>query len=73
MFLGPSLFSDSVDFSYSGGSFFVFEHSVSMSGSFFVFFSGIFHASSTVLFLFLVLFFLAGLLCILRMHALIPV
>ena len=39
-------------------------------GSFFLFFSGIFHASSTVLFFFLVLFFLAGLYCLPRMHAL---
>ena len=55
--LFPFLFSDSVDFSYSEGSFFLF-------------FSRIFHASSTVLFFFLVLFFLAGLHCLLRMHAL---
>ena len=52
------LFSDSVDFSYSKGSFFLF-------------FSGIFHASSTLLFSpFLILFYLAGLHCLLRMHAL---
>ena len=50
-----SPFSDSVDFSYSEGSFFKF-------------FSGIFHAYSTVLFFFLVLFFLAGLHCLLRLH-----
>ena len=56
LFLGLSLFSDSVDFSYSEGSFVLF-------------FSGIFHASSTVLFFFLVLFFLAALRCLLRMHA----
>ena len=31
---------------------------------------GIFHASSTVVFFFLVLFFLAGLHCLLRIHAL---
>jgi len=58
LFSGLSLFlsfySDCVDFSYSEGSFFLF-------------FSGIFHASSTVLFFFQVLFFLAGLL---RMHTL---
>ena len=52
-----SLFSDSVDFSYYGGSFLLFS-------------SGIFHASSTVPFFFLVLFFLAGLHCLLRMLAL---
>ena len=57
MVLGLSVFSDSVYFSYSEGSFVLF-------------FSGIFHASSTVLFFFLVLFFLAGLHCLLRMHAL---
>ena len=56
LFLELSVFSDSVDFSYSGGSFLLF-------------FSGIFHATSTVLFFFLVLFFLAGLPCPLRMHA----
>ena len=56
LFLELSVFSDSVDFSYSEGSFFLF-------------FSGIFHASSTVLFFFLVLFFLAGLHCLLRMQA----
>ena len=56
-FLGLSLFSDCVDLSCSEGSFFLF-------------FSGIFHASSTVLLFFLVLFFLAGLHCLLRMHAL---
>ena len=56
LFLGLSLFSDSVDFSYSKGSLFLF-------------FSEIFHASSTVLFFFLVLFYLAGLHCLLRMHA----
>ena len=43
-----------VDFSYSEG----------------LFFSGIFHASCIVLFFFLVLSFLAGLHCLLRMHAL---
>ena len=52
-----SLFSDSVDFSYYEGSFLLFS-------------SGIFHASSTVPFFFLVLFFLAGLHCLLRMLAL---
>ena len=52
-----SLFSDSVDFSYYQGSFLLFS-------------SGIFHASSTVPFFFLVLFFLAGLHCLLRMLAL---
>ena len=52
-----SLFSDSVDFSYYGGSFLLFS-------------SGIFHESSTVPFFFLVLFFLAGLHCLLRMLAL---
>ena len=52
-----SLFSDFVDFSYYGGSFLLFS-------------SGIFHASSTVPFFFLVLFFLAGLHCLLRMLAL---
>ena len=56
-FLGFSLCSDSDDFSYSEGSVFVF-------------FSGISHASSTMLFFFLVLFFLAALHCLLRMHAL---
>ena len=56
LFLELSVFSDSVDFSYSEASFFLF-------------FSGIFHASSTVFFSFLVLFFLAGLFCLLRMHA----
>ena len=50
-----SLFSDSVDFSYSEGSFFLF-------------FSGIFHASSTVLSFFLLLFFLARRHCLLRMY-----
>ena len=46
LFLSLSLFSDSVDFSYSKGSFFLF-------------FSGLFRASSsTALFFFLVLFFL---------------
>ena len=54
---GLSVFGDSVDFSYSEGSVFLF-------------FSGIFHASSTVVFFFLVLFFLAGMHCFLRMHAL---
>ena len=54
---GLSVFGDSVDFSYSEGTIFLF-------------FSGIFHASSTVVFFFLVLFFLAGLHCFLRMHAL---
>ena len=49
-----SVFSDSVDFSYSEGSFF----------------SGTVYAYSTVLFFFLVLSFLAGLHCLLRMHAL---
>ena len=39
-------------------------------GSFLLFSSGIFHASSTVPFFFLVLFFLAGLHCLLRMLAL---
>ena len=57
LFLGLSLFSDSVDFSYSEGSFFLF-------------FSVVFHASSFVLFFFLVLFFLAVLHCLLRMDAL---
>ena len=58
LFLCLSLFSDCVDLSCSEGSFFLF-------------FSGIFHASSAVLFFFLVLFFLAGLYCrLLRMHAL---
>ena len=56
-FLFLSLFSDSVDFSYYEGSFLLFS-------------SGIFHASSTVPFFFLVLFFLAGLHCLLRMLAL---
>ena len=55
--LGLSLFSNSVDFNY-------FE------GSFFLFFSRIFHASSTVLLFLLVLFFLARLHCLLRMIAL---
>ena len=36
----------------------------------FSYFSGIFHASSTVLFFFLVLFFLGGVHCLLRMYAL---
>ena len=49
-------FSDSVDFSYSKGSFFLF-------------FSGIFQGSSSAALFFLVLFFLA-LLCLLRIHAL---
>ena len=57
LFLGLSLFSDSVDFSYSECSFFLFS-------------SGIFHASSLVLFFFLGLFFLAGLHCLLRTDAL---
>ena len=57
LFLGLSLFSDSVDFSYSEGSFFLF-------------FSWIFPVSSTMLFFFLVLFFLAVQHCLLRMHAL---
>ena len=57
LFLELSVFSDSVDFNYSEGSFFLFL-------------SGIFHVTSTVLFFFLVLFFLAGLHCLLRMHAL---
>ena len=52
-----SLFSDSVDFSYYEAHFYYFP-------------SGIFHASSTVPFFFLVLFFLAGLHCLLRMLAL---
>ena len=39
-------------------------------GLIFLIFLGIFHASSTVLFFFLVLFFIAGLHCLLRMHAL---
>ena len=56
LFLELSVFSDSVDFSYSEDSFFLF-------------FAGIFHASSTVIFFFLVLFFLAGLHCLLRMQA----
>ena len=50
------LYSDSVDFSYSEGSFLLFS-------------SRIFRATSTVLFFFLVLFFLAGLHCLLRMQA----
>ena len=54
LFLFLSHFSECVDFTYS---------------SFFLFFSGIFHESSTVLFFFLVLFYLAGLHCLLRMHA----
>ena len=54
--LGLSVFADSVDFSYSEGLFFLF-------------FSGIFHASSTVVFFLPVLFFLAGLHCLLRMLA----
>ena len=58
LFLELSVFSDSVDFNYSEGSLFL------------IFFSGIFHAFSTVLFFFPVLFFLAGLHCLLRMHAL---
>ena len=45
LFLGLSLFSDSVDFSYSEDSFFLFI-------------SGIFHVSSIVLFFFLVPFLL---------------
>ena len=57
LFLGLSLFSDSVEFSYAEGSFFLF-------------FSGIFHASSTVLFFFQVLFVLVGLHCLLRIPAL---
>ena len=57
LFLGLSLFSDSVEFSYAEGSFFLL-------------FSGIFHASSVVVFFFLVLFVLAGLHCLLRLHAL---
>ena len=57
LFLELSVFSDFVDFNYSEGSFFLFL-------------SGIFHVTSTVLFFFLVLFFLAGLHCLLRMHAL---
>ena len=57
VFLGLSLFSDSVDFSYSEGSFFSF-------------FSGIFHASSTMVFFFLVLVVLVGLHCLLRIPAL---
>ena len=57
LFLGLSLYSDSADFSYSEGSFFLF-------------FSWIFPASSTMLFFFLVLFFLAVLHCLLRMHVL---
>ena len=56
LFSRLSIFSDSVDFSYSEGSFFLF-------------FSGNFHESSTVLIFFLVLFVLAGLHCLLRMHA----
>ena len=57
LFLGLSLFSDCVDLRYSEVSFFLF-------------FSGIFNASSIMFFFFLVLFFLAGLHCLLRMHAL---
>ena len=49
--------SDSVDFSCSGTSFFLF-------------FSGIFHASSTVLFFLLVLFFLARLHSLLKINVL---
>ena len=57
LFLGLSFFSDSVEFSYAEGSFFLL-------------FSGIFHASSVVVFFFLVLFVLAGLHCLLRISAL---
>ena len=57
LFLGLSLFSDSVDFSYSEDSFFLF-------------FSRNFQVSSAVLFFFLVLFFLAGLHCLQKMYAL---
>ncbi len=53
-FLGVCLFSDSVDFSYSKDSFFLFL-------------SGLFRGSSSTALFFLVLFFLA-LLCLLRMH-----
>ena len=56
LFLGLSLFSDSVDFSYSEGSFFFF-------------FSVTFH-SSTMVFFFLVLVVLVGLHCLLRIPAL---
>ena len=45
LFSGLSIFSDSVDFSYSKGSFF--------------FFSGLFRGSSSTVLFFLVLFFLA--------------
>ena len=55
--LSLSLFSDCVDFSYSESSFFLL-------------FSSIFYASSTEHFFLLVLFFLAGLHCLLRIHAL---
>ena len=58
LFLGLSLFSDSVDFSYSEGFFCFF------------FFSVIFHASSTMVFFFLVLVVLVGLHCLLRIPAL---
>ena len=57
LFLSLSLFSDCVDFSYSESSFFLL-------------FSSIFYASSTEHFFLLVLFFLAGLHCLLRIHAL---
>ena len=57
LFLELSVFGDSVDFNYSEGSFFLFL-------------SGTFHVTSTVLFFFLVLFFLAGLHCLLTMRAL---
>ena len=55
LFLFLCLFSDSVQFSYSKGSFFLF-------------FSGFFSWSSSTALFFLVLFFLA-LLCLVRMHA----
>ena len=51
-------FSDSVDFSYSKGSFKKKKK-----------FSGVFCGSSSAAVFFLVLFFLAGLHCLLRMHA----
>ena len=59
-----------------GGSFFWGGGAVAFiplslyEGSFLLFSSGIFHESSTVPFFFLVLFFLAGLHCLLRMLAL---
>ena len=54
-FQGLSIFSDSVDFSYSNGYIFLF-------------FSGLFRGFSSTALFFLVLFFLA-LRCLLRMHA----